>query len=256
MAIFPILTFHSLDDSGSVISMAPACFADQIRSLSDAGWRCCSVSQVLAGRAQEHQPERVVAITFDDGYRSLVEVALPVLQSHGFTATVFVTTGRCGKDNRWPGQPSQIPTLPMLDWSDLSRLHDAGWEIGAHGTHHRALTILTDADAGVEIAASRHVLMERVGAQVSVFAYPYGAHNAAIRDRVQRSFRGACGTHLDWVRSTSDDYALPRLDAYYLRRWNVATLLSTPRGRLYVGLRRLGRAIRARSTPANAAPHH
>lgn len=131
MPRLPILTFHSIDVSGSVISVSPNDFAAHINTLAVEGWQSCTVSQVLEWRQRGDLPGRTVAITFDDGYRNVFEAALPVLRDHGFTATVFVTAGRCGSDNRWPGQPSQIPTLPMLSWDDVSALSRAGWEIGA-----------------------------------------------------------------------------------------------------------------------------
>ena len=253
----PILTFHSIDGSGSVISMSPNNFADQIKALAERGWQSCTVSQMLAWRRRGHLPERAVAITFDDGYRSVSDEALPVLRAHGFTATVFVTVGRCGSDNRWPGQASWVPTLPMLSWDELTALSRAGWEIGAHGMTHRPLTLIDHGQAAREIEAARQLLVERVRSRVTLFAYPYGAHNAAVRELVQRAYQGACGTQLDWVHSDSDAFALPRIDTYYLRGWLSPAHLDTPFGRLYVMLRRFGRRVRSlKATQAKDAPEY
>ena len=243
----PILTFHSLDDSGSVVSMAPARFRQQIGALAARGWHTCSVDDILAWRrAAATAPDRTLAITFDDGYRSLHDVALPVLRDHGFSATVFVIPGRCGRDNRWPGQPDAIPTLQMLDWDQVAALQETGWRIGAHGMTHRPLTALTPAEAAREITDSQRTLERRGCREVTLFAFPFGFGSPALRDLVEARFAGACGTTLDWVTEESDPYELPRLDAYYLRRWNAPDLLETMAGRVYVGLRRQGRRLRAR----------
>ena len=257
MPRLPILTFHSIDLSGSVISVSPNDFAAHINTLAVEGWQSCTVSQVLEWRRRGDLPGRNVAITFDDGYRNVFEAALPVLRDHGFTATVFVTAGRCGSDNRWPGQPSQIPTLPMLSWEDVSALSRAGWEIGAHGMTHRPLTSLDSGEAVREVEESRQILTDRVGSEVLSFAYPYGAHDEAVRALVRQAYQGACGTRMDSVRADSDPLFLPRIDAYYLGRWLSPARLDTPLGRLYVMLRRVGRRIRRlNATHAKDAPEY
>jgi len=49
----------------------------------------------------ERMPPRAVAITFDDGYRSTYDLALPVLREYALQATVFVTTGHIEKGSMW-----------------------------------------------------------------------------------------------------------------------------------------------------------
>ena len=95
-----------------------------------------------------------------------------------------------------------------------------------------------------EIERSRMLLIDRVGCDVNVFAYPYGTHNAVVRELAQRVYAGACGARLDWARTASDCYNLPRIDAYYLRYWSAPTLLESSIGGSYVALRRAGRALR------------
>jgi peptidoglycan/xylan/chitin deacetylase (PgdA/CDA1 family) len=247
MRKIPILTFHSLDASGSVISTSPTRFAKQIGELAERGWQSCTVAQVLAWRrGRGSLPDRAVAITFDDGYRSVHDVALPILRAHRFTATVFVTVGRCTSDNRWPGQASWVPILPMLAWDELEELCEAGWEIGAHGMTHLPLTVLDQGQAAREIETSRKLLGERIRSDVTLFAYPYGAHNACIRDLVRRAYQGACAARLGWARPHSDCYALPRIDGYYLRTWLSPAMLDNPVSSPYIMLRSVGRVLRKR----------
>ena len=102
----PILTFHSIDGSGSVISMPPPDFAQMMEDLADAGWQGCTISEALARWQTDPAGTKLFGLSFDDGYRNLLEEALPILNALDFAASVFVIAGRCGDDSRWPGQAS------------------------------------------------------------------------------------------------------------------------------------------------------
>ncbi len=70
----------------------------------------------------ERMPPRAVAITFDDGYRSTHDLALPVLRHFGLPATVFVTSGHVDKGNMWNDRIIEaVQMLPdgPLDLRDL-----------------------------------------------------------------------------------------------------------------------------------------
>jgi peptidoglycan/xylan/chitin deacetylase (PgdA/CDA1 family) len=253
---FPIITFHSLDDSGSVISMSPRRFARIIDELAAAGWRGCSVSEALAAwRAGGHRPRRV-GLSFDDAYRNLLDEALPLLRDAGFSATVFVVAGRCGKDNRWPGQPSSIPRLELLDWRQLEQLLAAGWEVGSHGLDHLTLPALSRERAARELRDARDLLQQRLGCEVPLFAYPYGALDATVLDLARELYDGACGTRLALATTAdlADPYELPRLDAYYLRGFSAIKAIDSMIGRGYLTLRRWARQARRRRRGGTATP--
>lgn len=67
-------------------------------------------------------PQRAVCITFDDGYRSIHELALPVLREFGLPATVFVTSGYIGQGSMWNDRIiATVQALPAgeLDLEDI-----------------------------------------------------------------------------------------------------------------------------------------
>jgi peptidoglycan/xylan/chitin deacetylase (PgdA/CDA1 family) len=100
-------------------------------------------------------PPRSPLITFDDGYRSVLTHAAPVLVRLHMPATAYVITGRVsGLD------PS------FLTWRDLRRLERDGVEIGSHTVDHRPLTELSDATVLWELRTSRRVLERRLGLPV------------------------------------------------------------------------------------------
>ena len=70
-----ILTFHSIDARGSVLSFPPATFARMIAEILDSDVNICSLDQLLSPNI-----DNALAITFDDGMRSVYKNALPVLK--------------------------------------------------------------------------------------------------------------------------------------------------------------------------------
>src|SRR5262245_6746784 len=108
-----ILTYHSLDETGSVISTSPGLFRRQMESLAERQIPVVPLEQI--GEAPG-----AVAITFDDGFRNFLECGLPALLQYRFPATVFVVSGFCGQSNSWP-QFCAVPQLPLMSWSDLTQ---------------------------------------------------------------------------------------------------------------------------------------
>src|SRR5262245_61399258 len=214
----PILTYHSLDESGSVISMPPAVFRWQMEALKGWGFQGLALSDLLdAWEGKSALPKRPVVLTFDDGFRNLLEHAAPVLQAVDFRATVFVVAGKCGETNDWPAGIPGIPRLPLLSWSDLRDLAQAGWEIGSHTMSHRPLTEITEKEAERETAGSQDVLQQSLGRAVTVFAYPYGLARSSDRALARTTYRASCGVVLGRARAGDDRTWLRRIDAYYYR---------------------------------------
>jgi hypothetical protein len=88
---------------------------------------------------------------------------------------------------------------------------------------------------------------------VNTFAYPYGAVDRRAAAIVREEFAIGCGTRLGFVRTRSDPAQLPRLDTYYLQSAVWATRLFSFPGRMYIGVRRSLRAVRATAYLASRA---
>jgi len=243
----PILTFHSIDPSGSAISFATDDLRHYLTSLAHQGWRGVTVSDAIARQGEQ----KVVGICFDDGYRNVLDEALPILRDCGFSATVFAISSRCGKDNQWAGQAECVPALPLLDWSEIERLASAGWEIGSHGAEHLRLTSVHIDRAAQDVGAAREEIGRQLGNVPTVFAYPYGAWNRELRAVVRESYAAAVSTRLGFVldEDLRDPTALPRIDAYYLRGTARRFALDGALTSGYVALRRVARRL------LRGAPH-
>lgn len=245
-ALVPILTYHSIDSSGSVLSVAPADFRTHVQLLARNGFSGIRFDRLIdAFEGGDALPPKPVVLTFDDAYANFQEHALPVLRDAGFSATVFVIAGFVGKTNDWPGQGQSMPRLPLLDWPALREIAASGFEIGSHTFTHARLDRASPDRLEYEIADSRRVLEDGIGARVATFAYPFGAHHPPSVAIARAHYRGACTTRMATARATHDRHLLPRVDVYYLREPYRFARLGTPLGGAYLGARALGRAARA-----------
>jgi peptidoglycan/xylan/chitin deacetylase (PgdA/CDA1 family) len=237
----PILTYHAIDTSGSVISTPPSWFAETMRVLHAAGFRTVDLANWVArGRPAL---ERTLAITFDDGLRSILKTA-DTLVRYNFQATVFVVTHRMGGDNAWPGQPSRITRAPLLHWSDLNALASAGFAFGSHTRSHVDLTSCDSFSLATELRGSREDVEDRLGQPCRLVAYPYGSASSAVREAALLEYDAAFGTRLDLASPRDNIGFISRIDAYYLRTSRAFDRLVSARWRPWLDTRRALRRVR------------
>lgn len=242
----PILTYHSIDDSGSVISTAPRIFRNQMRFLSDTGYRAIPVRELVATiQAKGPLPEKTVVLTFDDGFRNFYTEAFPVLAEFGFRATVFVVTDFCGGHNDWPGNPAELPRSELLSWEEIKELDEAGFEFGSHTRTHADLVKLSQEQVADELAGSRSAIQHQLGRDVTSFAFPFGRSNQLVRRRAMHEYTAACSTDLGMVDSLSDLSSLKRVDAYYLGNRRIFERFSSGAFVNYLRVRQSMRSVRS-----------
>jgi len=250
-----VLTYHSLDGSGSVLSISPQLFAAQMRLLHELQLRVVPLAEIGRTLTAVVPPAGMVAIVFDDGYRSVYEHAFPVLRRYGFPATVFLVTDYCGRTSSWPGQPALLRHLPLMRWTEVKEMSAAGMAFGSHTRTHPDLRRLPAPAAEEEMVAAKLAIEDATGTAVETLAYPYGAHDATVRQRARVHFRLACAARLGYAGQASDLFALERLDTYYLRSLAVFRRLFSPEVIAYLGvragLRELRRQLQELSHPAD-----
>src|SRR5262245_14211026 len=97
-----ILSYHSIDEYGTGISVPLWTFKKQMEALAEEDCPTFTMSQVGEHlRARRPFPPRAVAITFDDAFASVATLGAPIMLRHGFTATVYVITGMVGRATQW-----------------------------------------------------------------------------------------------------------------------------------------------------------
>ena len=146
-----------------------------------------------------------VAVTFDDGYCSVVDNALPAMRARAIPATVFVPTQYLGDRPGWITNDRHRDARERVMTTDqLRRLRDDGVLIGSHGVSHRPLTRLSEVDTRAELHGSRKVLQEILGEKVDLFALPYGSTD----DRVLR-LAAEAGYSRVFLSPSRDDRSVP-----------------------------------------------
>jgi peptidoglycan/xylan/chitin deacetylase (PgdA/CDA1 family) len=193
------LCYHALSPRWPApLSVAPAALEHQLVTLAARGYRGVTFTELVTRRPQG----KVVAVTFDDAFRSVYELAAPILARLSLPGTVFVPTAFAGDTPRqlaWPGidqwaQTEFAPELTAMSWSELEELAAAGWEIGSHTSTHPRLTTLRREALHEELARPRSTLEDRLGKPCVSLAYPYGAHDERVIAAADQAGYLAAGT--------------------------------------------------------------
>lgn len=208
----PILMYHAVatapNDATRALSVAPEAFAEQMALIGDLGLTPVTTAGLAARwRSGRPLPARPVLITFDDGYEGVHRHALPVLEKHGFPATLFVSTGWIrGAHDTGGGLDT------MLDWPQVRELAAAGVEIGGHSHTHPQLDQLGDAELRGELSRCTEILTDELGTRPVSFAYPYGYSSRRVRQAVRAGgYAQALAVGNALARRRQGPYALQRV---------------------------------------------
>lgn len=184
----PALMYHSVsavDGPLGDLAVPPHLLAEQLGALSDAGYRLVGLTEAL-DLLDAGSTDRLLAVTFDDGYRDFLTQAVPILRDVGARATLYASVGHLGAEADWLGR--WAPDFgPMLTWAELAEVASAGVEIGNHSMVHHPLDVIPPAQLQQEIARAHDELEQRLQLNVRSFAYPHGYNSRRVRDTVART---------------------------------------------------------------------
>ncbi len=158
--------------------------------------------------------EKLVALTFDDGFRDFHTTAFPILQRHGFSATMYLPTAFIGDE------PRLFKDRECLTWAEVRELAAVGIEFGSHTVNHPELVKLAWPEIEIELRNSKLEIEQKLGASILSFAYPYAFPSAEndfvrrFRDLLARADYESCATTgIGRARWGDDFLLLPRLPA-------------------------------------------
>jgi peptidoglycan/xylan/chitin deacetylase (PgdA/CDA1 family) len=211
----PVLLYHAFSKNGedNRFVVDGRSFARQMRLLSLLRWRVVGYGE-LARTLQDGglPPPRTAVLTIDDGYADNADIAAPILERHGFTATIFVVSGRLAATNDWSDAPP-LRGRALLSQNQLEQLRARRIELGAHTVTHPSLPELQDDAVALEVQGSRAQLEEVLGEPVQLFAYPYGRLDARAVEAARRAgYVSACTTEPRLARADDDPWRIPRLE--------------------------------------------
>ena len=190
----PILMYHVIGDPPARapypgLYVTKSEFATQVRWLETHGYHGVTLTEVYEHwRYGRRLPRRPIVFTFDDGYRSVYETALPVLHSRS-----------------WPGVVNLELRFVNTSWglsrSHIRRLLRSRWELASHTINHPDLTSLPASTLRAEVEGSRTQLRKEFHVPVSFFCYPAGRYDARVIAAVQAAgYLGATSTRSGLAR--------------------------------------------------------
>ena len=243
-----VLGYHAISARWPcALAVSPQAFEEQLERIVRRGYRGVTLTELVT----ERHRDRVVVVTFDDAYKSVLELAFPILERLGLPGTVFAPTRHMhGRPMSWPGIDEWLDTehraeLTGCTWDELSVLAQAGWEVGSHTRTHPRLPTLGDEALDDELQGSRHECEQRLGVPCRTLAYPYGHSDARVAAAARAA--GYVATLAGRRRPEGPPHP-PRVDIYRKddpRRFAVKTSV------LHAALTRVARA---RDRPPPAAP--
>ena len=204
-----ILQYHHVsENTPNSTSTSVALFKAHLDYFDAHGFQVWSLQRVIEQLRAGHQlPDKVIALTFDDGYRSVYTSAYPLLKEKGWPFSVFVSTDYVGANKQL-----------YVNWDELSEMAQHGALIGNHTQSHphllRKLAGETDAmwqrRVRQEIEGAQRIIDNNVGTQYRILAYPYGEYDEEVKQIVKSLGYVGLAQQSGPVGITSDWLALPR----------------------------------------------
>lgn len=212
-----ILYYHSVSNLPVRSSVAPEMFAAQMEYLQQQAYRVLTFTEAIAYLSGRHPiPEKSIVLTFDDGFLDNYEHAFPVLERFRFPAIIFLAAAYIGSD--------RLPTLTRTDfvpqpltWEHVQAMHARGVEFGSHSLSHPMLSRVSPQEVRKEVAESKRLIQEKLGAPVQFFCYPRGEFSSTVKNIVrEEGYQAACSIVPGVNGWNSDLFALRR--TYISRR--------------------------------------
>ena len=213
------LCYHALSECWpAALSVTPQRFEEQVELLLARGCRAVTLTELVESPTREP----ALAITFDDAFRSVIDLAAPILRRLGVPATLFVPTSFPGTDAlAWPGieqwfdGPYRDEMKPMT-WEEVATLDAEGWEIGSHTCSHPRLTTLDDEKLADELRRSRAECEHSLGKPCRSIAYPYGDYDGRVIAAAKAAGYTAGATLTDLLPWPPAPLRWPRIGVYHL----------------------------------------
>ena len=177
---FPVLAYHKISPQKEfgLTTINPDIFEKQINIIQQSGFTPITFGEL---KSQSELPQNPIIITFDDGYESVYQYALPVLIKYNIKVVIYVLSDFIGQINTWEAYKIQR-RFRHLSRQQIREMVKLGIEIGSHGKKHLYLPNLNEKKLHDEIMTSKTELSDITGEEIISYCYPYGVSNPEIED--------------------------------------------------------------------------
>jgi len=228
-----ILAYHSIShyrvDS---LAVNVSDFEIQMAWLYHNGYRSITLEDFVLKKYRKG--ERIVIITFDDGYEDNYNLAFPILKKYGYVATIFLVSDYVNTDHIFYWDKSKISgqlqdnLFGILSWNQVYEMAEYGIEFGSHTCTHPELTKISSDQCREEINRSRTDLKDKLGHDIFSFSYPRGnLDNETITMVDKAGYSCAVVTPTRWGIPLNA-YTLRRVGIYYENSFRTFRLKINP----------------------------
>lgn len=181
-----VLGWHRIGHGNDGLTTTPDNFRRHLDVLEEWGAVVMHFEEAMNRLQAGDLPPRAIALTFDDGYSSVVDFAWPLLRERGMPATLFAVSGYLCGQKRFPWDAGRDEALSRLvSAAELCDAAETGLGIGSHTVSHRWLPGLPRDQVWRELLQSRSELEDLLGTDIRTFAYPMGGWTPHVRQAVE-----------------------------------------------------------------------
>lgn len=214
-----IMMYHMIaeqlpNEKKSGLRVSPEMFEKHLEYFSTNGWSFIKMSEL----SKYKDTEKVVALTFDDGYLDNYTKALPLLKKYNACATLYLVIDRHNNDWSIKKNPKHnsgaLASEKKLSDEHIQEMLDSEiFELGGHTISHPYLPNISTDDKKHEMLECKNMLEKTFNTSVSSFAYPFGIYNDEDINIINASDYESAVTTDEGVADNNSLFQLKRIKA-------------------------------------------
>ena len=203
----PVLLYHSISQNMVSNEIDSFEFEKQISYLKNNNYESVSINQIKPNTKKQ------IILTFDDGYKDIISIVLPILKKYNFKAICFIVSNHIGQYNLWDVNNHNYKKKELLNKTDIFEWLKNGMMIGSHSHNHLDLTKLDKNSLEDEVSTSKKILEDTFSTSIVDFCYPYGKVNSNSYVIVKNNYNNAYTTNRSrYFPNKHDPFLIPRID--------------------------------------------